>query len=686
MTQKRKISRREFIQLSALTTAGLVAAACSGAAPSGTTTDAAPVQTKTEETAPQTQAEDTATEAVATSSQYNEAPQLADLVQAGELPPVDERLPKQPMVLEVVEEIGQFGGTWRRAYKGVSDRWGPNKVNAEFLVEWRQPQGGELSLVPHVAESFEVNDDGSEYTWHLREGMRWSDGELITTADVQFWWENIYMDEVAGPANSGNDPALSPGGEKMKVEIVDDYTFKTIFAAPNPLLPISLARGVGCHGCRGPNFLTPAHYVKQFHPNYATQDEIQAALDKYELETWDQLVDAYNSPAVFWFLTPDMPTVHAWVTKVPPPADRITMERNPYYYAVDPAGNQLPYVDAVTHDFFDDDEVFTFKIINGEIDCQNRHVNVGNFTLFKENEERGDYRTLVWRDATTYAYHFNIAYQDDDFLRELFNDVRFRQAMSVAIDRDEINNLIFAGLAEPRQACPVSGSPQYDAEWETKLIEYDPDMANQLLDEIGLTERDGDGFRLRPDGEPLSVVLEYATASFAGPNDMHELVKDYWQSVGVKVSLQPVERSLYEVHTDANEVQIGSWVKDRSAVVPADPGWYVWSDQWAGAYGLWYTSKGQEGIEPPEDHPVRQAWKLWDEIQITSDDTKRNDLVKQLMDLNKEQLWSIGVVGETPALFLTKNNFRNVPEGLIQDDPLRAIGLGQPPQFFFKQT
>ncbi|MEZ4730095.1 MAG: ABC transporter substrate-binding protein [Caldilineaceae bacterium] len=667
------------MHLSAVTGVGVLVSACGGGGSAPAPADAPAV-----EQLPAAEAAKPAVPAGPPSS-YNEAPMLAELVAKGELPPVDQRLPKNPLVLDVVEEIGQYGGTWRRAYKGVSDRWGPNKVVGEFLLEWRQPEGGELSIVPQIAESYEVNDDGTEYTWHLREGMNWSDGQPLTTEDVRFWWEDLYMNEEAELMVGGNDNTLMPGGEKMQIEIVDDYTFKSKFAAPNALLTINIARGSGCHGSRGPNFCTPAHYMKQFHPKYAAEEELQAALDKYEMESWEQLMESYNSPAVFWFLNPDVPTVTAWITTVAPPADRISMERNPYYFSVDPAGNQLPYIDTVTHDLFDDTEVLNFKIINGEIDCQNRHVEIGNFTLFKENEEKGDYRVLIWNDAATFAYHPNMAYAQDPVLQALFNDVRFRHALSVAIDRDEINNLVFSGLAEPRQGCPVSGSPQYDAEWETKWIEYDPEMANQLLDEIGLTERGADGFRLRSDGETLSVVIEYATASFAGPNDMHELVKEYWENVGVKVSLNPVERSLYEAHDEANELQIGSWVVDRSAVIPADPGWYLGS-QAGGGYTDWFETNGAEGVEPPADHPLRQAWALWDEIKVTADEAQRNELVKQLMDLNKEQLWSIGIVGEPPALFIAKNNFRNVPAGLINDDPLRAIGLAQPPQFFFKQA
>jgi peptide/nickel transport system substrate-binding protein len=359
------------------------------------------------------------------------------------------------------------------------------------------------------------------------------------------------------------------------------------------------------------------------------------------------------------------------------------MERNPYYHSLDPAGNQLPYIDRVTHRFFDNNEVFTLWLVNGEIDCQNRHVNPANFTLFRENEEQGDYRLVLWRDAQTYSYHPNLAYDKDPVLREILNDVRFRKALSVALDRDEINELAFDGVLEPRQACPVTGSPNFDAEWETYLTEYDPDQANAWLDEMGLDQRGADGFRLRPDGETLAILLEFATASFGGPNDMHELAKEYWEAVGIQVLLRPEERSLYEERSDANEVQIGSWVKDRSAVVAADPGWYDGASP-GGQDTDWWTTGGEEGVEPLPGSPLFEIWDLWEQVTVEPDQETRDALLKRMMDINKEEMLSIGVVGEAPAIFLTKNSMRNVPAGLVQDDPLRAIGLGQPPQFFFR--
>jgi peptide/nickel transport system substrate-binding protein len=696
----RQISRREFLRTGALTAAGLAAAAC---APKTvivekTVKETVEVEKVVKETVVvEKEVEKVVKETVmvekevpvekevivtATPSAFASSPMYNVAVSQGKLPPLDERLPQNPLILDVVEEIGEYGGTWRRAYKGVSDRWGPNKVNAEFLLEWRMPEGGSISIVPHMAESFEQNEDASAYTFYMRKGIKWSDGTPWSSEDARFWYEDLYANETVAPAVGGNSTRLMVEGEKMQLEVNDDFSFTCKFAGPNPLFPLFVCVGNGWHATRSGNFFTPSHYMKQFHADYGDPAEIEQALEDFEEPSWDQLL-RNESRAVFWFLNENVPAMHAWETKVPPPSDQIMMERNPYYHSVDPAGNQLPYIDRVTHRFFDNNEVFALWLINGEIDCQNRHVNPANFTLFRENEEKGDYRLVLWRDAQTYSYHPNLAYDKDPVLREILNDVRFRNALSVALDRTEINELAFDGVLEPRQACPVTGSPNFDAEWETYLTEYDPDQANAWLDEMGLDQRGSDGFRLRSDGETLTILLEYATASFGGPEDMHDLAKEYWEAVGIKVLLRPEERSLYEERSDANEVQLGSWVKDRSAVVMADPGWYDGASP-GGLDTEWWTSGGTEGVEPLPGSPLFEIWDLWEQVSVEPDQETRDALFKRMMDINKEQTLSIGVVGEAPAIFLTKNNMRNVPAGLVQDDPLRAIGLGQPPQFFFR--
>jgi len=616
-------------------------------------------------------------------SAYHEAPMLAELVKAGKLPPVEERLPENPLVLEVVEGIGDYGGTWRRAYKGVSDRWGPTKINHEFFLEWHMPVGGSIHIQNHVAEKYEQNADATEFTWYLRKGQKWSNGDPLTTEDVKFWYEDLFLDPKI--KDNQTNVNLKPGGKPMVIEILDEFTFKTKFAAPNPLLPLFLCVGNATYtGPRSGSFMAPANYLKPFHYKYAKPEDVKAALVKYgNLTSEEQLFVAQTGNLNFWFHNPDLPVLQAWRMKVSPIENqtRCMMERNPYYYAVDPAGNQLPYIDYVTHDFFDNTEVFAFKLINGEIDCQQRHVSVSDYTLLRENEQKGDYRLIIWRTANTLAYHFNLSWTGDPALAAILNDVRFRQAFSLAIDRDEINQVVYNGLMEPRQASPVSGSPNYDPELETYFAEYDPDRANALLDEMGLTKKDSEGYRLRPDGQPLVLTICSMQASFAGADDMHQIVVDQLKLVGIKVLLDLVERSLYQERLDANQLHMTAWVQDRSAIVMADVNWYVDGENPAWTY---WRDGDARGVEPPADAVVRQTWALWDQCRAEADQAKREEIFKQMLAIQKEQLWNVGVVGEGPALFVTRNNFRNVPDGLVEDDPLRGEGLAHPPQFYFK--
>jgi peptide/nickel transport system substrate-binding protein len=269
-------------------------------------------------------------------------------------------------------------------------------------------------------------------------------------------------------------------------------------------------------------------------------------------------------------------------------------------------------------------------------------------------------------------------------LAELFNDVRFRHALSIGINREEINLIAYAGLGEPRQASPVSGSPYFDAEFETKWAEYDPDTANQLLDEMGLTERDAGGFRLRPDGERLSIVLTYQQAD---ADDELELVKAYWADLGIELLLRRVERSLYTELVDAGDVQIGYFSFDRSSVVSADPRRYLGNladGPWAPLYGQWYETAGESGVEPPADHPIRDAWAAWALAQSAPTVEEALAHMQEMISVHKENVWVIGIVGEAPTLNIVKNNFRNVPDNLITDDALRGPGIGQPAQFFIK--
>lgn len=608
---------------------------------------------------------------------FNESPMLAEQVKAGALPPVEQRLPENPTVVNAVE-VGQYGGNWQRAYKGPGDRWGPTKLMEERVVKWSQGADGKLSLVPGYVESYSVSEDSRTFTFTLLKGLKWSDGQPVTTEDVEFWYNDVFLNR---DLLASVDQTLAPGGKPMKLEIVDDRTFKVSFDQPYVYFLEILAKdSTGEPSLDRPSFIFPKHYLKQFNNKHASEAELKAATEKFGVEKWQDLWGSKGAVTAWW-QNPDLPVITAWKIETPAPAEVVTMVRNPYYYAVDQAGNQLPYIDRISHRLFSEQEAFNLMIVQGQIDMQMRYVEPQDFTFYKENEAKGDYKVYRWTQAQTWSLVPNLNVKDD-VLRGLYETPDFRQALSIAIDRETINELVFTGLAEPRQASPVTGSPNFDPELETHWAEFDPDKANQLLDGIGLDKRDGDGFRLRPDGKRLSIVVEMQHAN--GPKTM-EIVADNYKQIGVELLPRLIDRTQWDASRDNNEFQMQWYPFDRLSVVAADPRIMMGNDSYANQYYIWYSTAGASGIEPPADHPIRKVFAGWDAAAKASNreaaDAALTDLIKTFVT----QGWVIGIVGESPALSVAKSNFKNLRDGLIEDDITRGIGLGGTQQMWMVQ-
>ncbi|ADA66781.1 extracellular solute-binding protein family 5 [Thermotoga petrophila RKU-10] len=615
-------------------------------------------------------------------TEYHESPMLTKLVEEGKLPPVEQRLPEEPLVVQPVEKVGQFGGTWRRVWKGPSDRWGISKLIEVKLAFWDK-EGGKL--VPGLAKSWEVLENGRVYIFHLRKGVKWSDGVPYTAHDIVFWVNDIVGNDDITPSK----PDWYNIG--VKVEALDDYTVKFEFSKPYGLFLLKVPYG----GFTG----APAHYLKQFHPKYTPMEEIEKKMVEGVHNTW---VDLFNDKNDFLENT-ELPTLSPWKPITDPTEQFYILERNPYFWAVDIEGNQLPYIDYVRHEYVKNDEVILLKAISGEIDMQWRHIGglgagAGNFTLLMENAQSGGYRVLKWIAANGSASRISLNYaHSDEVLRKVFNDVRFRQALSLAINREEINEILFNGLAEPRQASLVSGSPYFDPEWEKAYAEYDPDRANKLLDEMGLKWDDKHEYRLLPDGRPLRFTIT-VTGQFHV--DVWTMVKEYWRQIGVWVEIENVERSLFYVRADAGDFDAMVWNMDRAAQPLSSPMvifpgsediadfWYIgWSD-WIS----YYIDKNIRGVEPEEvpegPEPPEVVYRLVDlyyQIASTPDPDKIKELMAEATKIHRENLWMIGTVGEDLSPAIAKNNFRNVPEFLVTDDVLRTPLNAMPMQFFIEQ-
>ncbi len=645
-----KVSRREFVRVSALAAAGTVAAACSQP-----TATPAPVATTAPTTAPTVAATATTAAAVPPTavpepttvlSLYNEAPALAELVASGALPPVEDRLPVNPLILQVLEETGQYGGIIRRGFKGVSDGTGPWKMVVQFMVFYTY----DLALRPNIAESWESNEDASEWTFHLREGMNWSDGTPYTADAFTWWWEYRQNNKDIQTSPS---VWMTTGSEKTPAVLTapDDYTVVFSFADPNPLFIYQIAQ----YECG-----LPGHYLAQYHMDLTDdQDALQAMVTEKGYETW---VDVFTEKETFR-LNNECPTIYAWTGTDTTLQDEIfILERNPYFWQVDVDGNQLPYIDKLQHRLFETTDVFNMWILNGEIDFQARHVSVADWVLLKESEAAGGYKVHYAADDATWTLFPNQTTPDPD-VRAFLDDKNVRKALSYAMNREEINELVFDGLYTPRQFSPPSASPQYYEPLTNAYIEYDPDMANQLLDEAGYTAKDAEGYRLTLDGsKTLSFVIE---SSDTGHDDEMEMMTTYLTAVGVKCSYNIPERSLVEEHCSSNQIQIRYTLASRAMLPLVDPAFFLGlaiDKCFGAAWKLWYDDPtGPLAEEPPADGFAKEMWALWEEIKVEPEAAQQTAKFLDILDIAREELPYIGIVGVGPAPIIVRNGLRNLP-------------------------
>ena len=598
---------------------------------------------------------------------FQEAPILAEQVAAGTLPPVAERLPvaEDIMVVEPIEEIGQYGGTWRRAFTGTSDFHAYGRTVYEQILRW--PRNPQDPIGPGIAKEWEFSTDGTSLTLYLRRGMKWSDGAPFTVDDIIFWWEDIETNPDLTPAIHAE---WTVGGEPMTLERVDESTLTLRFAQPNGLATRMLA----FHGCQWPlnferfGFFAPRHYLEQFHPKY------NSSVTDYTL--FNQMADDYN---------PERPSVGSWrITSWTPGDNRIIATRNPYYWKVDPQGNQYPYIDEVRLDLVESGEVVNLMAANGEIDMQFRHIQIPKYPVLQENAEKGQYRLFRWPAAEGGSpVFFPNQTTDDPNLRPLFQDKRFRQALSLGIDRDQINQVTHRGLGVPRAATLIPESPFYVPEVEQASATYDVAQAEALLDEIGLT-KGADGVRTYADGNPVEFLIE--TSETSGPRlDAIELVRQNWIALGLKPEIRSMERALFWERATGNQVQMAVWGMDRGLEPFVDPIYLIPFDNrswWAVNWGVWYYEAGAGGEEPSEE--TRSAQLLYDEFKATVDPERQIEIGKQIVQMHAENVWVIGTVGMPPSIVVVKNNFRNVPEEAVTDWIFMSPGNLDPFQFFFK--
>jgi len=589
----------------------------------------------------------------------NESPMLRIRTAAGEIPPLKQRLPEEPQIIEPIEEIGQYGGVMQLVAVSY----------LSYTLEQTNERIGTLTLdgkkiIPNVAKGWKLSEDYKTYTLYLRKGMKWSDGKPFTADDVLFWYEDIILNDELTPIKPEE---WTPGGEPMKVRKVDDYTVRFEFSAPYPTIIETTAYQLCAY---------PKHYLKKYHIKYNPNADKIAKEERYD--HWWQAFQWHSADPTLGEGGEDLnrPTVRPWVLKKVDAAHNRYYERNPYYWKMDTAGNQLPYIDEVALLDVATSEVVALKAMGGEATTAELGLDFSDYPVYKKNEGEGDYKICLYKPTETgsaLSYAFNYTHKDP-VLKKIFNDIRFRQATSLAINREEINRTVFFGKTSPYMASVPPNWTGFEDWMRTYYTEYDPQKANALLDEMGLKWDKDHQYRLRPDGETLHILIEYCLQWMgAYPTKVLELIKEYWAKVGIKVTTKQVTEHLNFERMSANEHDLCPWNTDGAGEMLARanyplrlmPPWH-WDgiDMGGPEWRKWHNTNGKEGEEPPDE--IKRIFNLVGEWLATprTEEEKYRKLTNELITLNVKGLYLIGTVRAVPWPVIIRNDLRNaVREG-----------------------
>ena len=604
-------------------------------------------------------------------------PDMADLnaqiINNPDLPPVEERLPAEPLVVVPYEAIGQYGGifhaTSNATESGTSDFLAVRHVN---FVRYGDDY---VTIESNIAKSWEWNDDFTEVTFILREGHKWSDGEPFTSADVAFWLNDIVLNTDVYE----NTPSwVQFGDSTMTIEVIDETTFTLIFPVPTP----------GILSFFATTFRQPFQPKHFFDAKVAGgMDFVDAVVLYYGLSDWTDV----PSPLLGEKAEDVKPTLESHIL-VEETTEGRHFVANPYFFMVDTVGNQLPYINEQDEIYVPDAEVRNLKITNGEVDYKVQSISIIDYPLYKDHEEDGDYTVGLGSGVgANLFYGFNLTHEDEG-LREIFMDLRFRQAMSLAIDRDEIVELIYLGQAEPMQATPADSNTVnfVTDEHKNAFIEYDLAGANALLDEMGLVDTDGDGLRERADGSALVIELQYSTQS--GPAQIQELIKSYWDAAGVATTLKEVTSDEYRERGTTNGADVITWLYDGTAgativlntemLLP--PFGYAFNPGIAYLWEEWVRTDGASGVEPPAD--VLELYDLVTEfLQYPLGSADSDALGAKIVDIHVDNLFKIGIAGNIQMPIIHTNHLHNFgPYTVVSYDYYRVYPM-IPAEWYFSE-
>ncbi len=580
---------------------------------------------------------------------FKENPMFAEKVKKGELPAVEKRLPEEPLVVMPYDEIGKYGGTLR----GLARKY---ESGTSEIMSWRQNNMVRISddshtIVPNVAKAWKWNADYTEITFSLRKGHKWSDGAPFTADDVTFWANDIVNNKEIHSAT----PA--PWDIGMRAEKINETTVKLIFDKPFPAF-LNYNAGNGSYFV----IFEAKHYLAPMHIDYNPKADEEAKAAGYDnwvqrfTKFWNKWKDATTAiPEGV-----DIPTLESHLMIAPLTTQRRNFAANPYFFKVDTSGQQLPYIDRHNERFLNA-ELWPLEIMNGNVDQKSQNIPLPDYPLLKENEAKGGYTVQLPPGGIANPLFFNQTHKDP-VLRKIFSDVRFRQAMSLAMDRNELNEIMFLGLGVPRQSVPI-GAKYVTPEQETHLTEYDPKRANALLDEMGL-KKNADGMRMRPDGKPLTILWEY-TSQYATTSELPTLIGGWWKDVGVGVITKEVTTQLTREKASANDYDIDmGWTSPWEATIisniqPMVPPFDDLSPKMT-PWVEWMNSGGKNGQEPPAwAKRLREIGKEWPGIVPGSD--RYMELGREMTKIHTEQLIAIGTIGNIPLTNVVTNRLGNFP-------------------------
>ncbi|MCX8952542.1 ABC transporter substrate-binding protein [Ruegeria sp. NA] len=596
-------------------------------------------------------------------------------VEAGNLPPVQERLPADPLIVDLAakgREFGKQGGTLRTMITRSKDIRQMVVYGYARLVGFDQ----NYEIIPDLLASFE-NEDGRKFTLKLREGHKWSDGSPFTSEDFRYWWEDVANNKLLSP--SGPPDFLIVEGKSPTVTFPDETTVIFEWEDPNPGFLQSLAQA------RPPFIYRPAAFLKRYHEKYADPEELAFLVDDARVKSWAALHNKLDN--LYKFDNHELPTLQPWLNASSGKKIRHNFVRNPYYHRIDSKGVQLPYIDVVEMEIVAPGLVAA-KTNAGESDLQGRGLDFRDASILKKGEAQGGYKTLLWKTgvASQIAIYPNLNFEDDVW-RDVLRDVRVRRALSLAIDRETINQALYFKLAHPGAMSVLPASPFYDEKNATAWAGYDVGQANALLDEVGLTQRDKNGIRLLPDGRPMELVIETAGERQEVENAL-QIVTDTWREIGVKLVMRPLDRDILRNRVFAGNSMASVWYGWDDGIPQAhtSPAYLAPTDQVFLAWPKWgqFYQTGGEAGEAPDMPEAERLMQLAHDWEVATTDDERKEVWTEMLRIHADQLFAIGILNGAPQPIVVSNRLRNVPEQAMWAwEPGAHFGVHRPDEFFF---